>query len=135
MNTRSYRVNFILSPLDFPAVNGLGRQSDFTQTEPPTIVKNKIVLKITRAFILVESYTDKEYEVLKTQSVYEIPVNDIKIREDVYEFYKDTTLSLNDAYQHVQKQLPLPNLSFTTQPIETYEREIDNILDLLNSRN
>ncbi len=136
MNARNYRVSINLSPLDFPAINGLGSQADFIQTEPPVIVKNNVILKITRAIILIESYTNIEYEVLKAQSVYEIPVNDIKTREDIYEFYKDTTLSLNDAYQYVQKQISqLPNLSSTTQSIETYEREIDGVFHLLSSRN
>jgi hypothetical protein len=135
MNARSYRVNLNLSPLDFPAIDGLGGQSDFTQTEPPVIVQNKVVLKITRAFILVESGTNKEHEVLKAQAVYEIPANEIKTKEDVYEFYKDATSSLNEAYQYVQNQMPLPNLSFPTQSIETYKREIDGVFHLLNSRN
>jgi len=135
MNARNHRVKLNLSPLDFPAINGLGGQSDFTQTEPPAIVKNKLVLKITRAFIITETYTKKEHEVLKVQSVYEIPVNEIKTREDVYEFYKDATLNLSEAYQYVQKQMPLPNVSFPTQPIETFLREIDGVFHLLNSRN
>lgn len=135
MNARNYRSKLNLSPLDFPAIVGLGRQSDFTQTEPPIIVKNKVVLKITKAFILTETYTNIEHEVFKVQSVYEIPVDDIKTREAVYEFYKDATLSLSEAYQYVQKQIQLPNISFSTQPIETYRIEIDGVFHLLNSRN
>jgi hypothetical protein len=135
MNAKNYRVNINLSPLDFPAINGLGMQSDFTQTEPPVIVKNKVVLKITRVFILTETYIKKDHEVLKAQSVYEIPVNDIKTREDIYEFYKDATLNLSEAYQYVQRHVPLPDVIFPTQPIETFQREIDGVFYLLNTQN
>ncbi|MDB5228274.1 MAG: hypothetical protein JWN78_2467 [Bacteroidota bacterium] len=135
MNARSYRVKLNLSPLDFPAINGLGGQSDFTQTEPPVIINNKVVLKITKKFILTETYTNKEHEVLNAQSVYEIPINEITKSEDIYEFYKDATLGLSEAYQYVQKQTSLPNLSFPIQPIEIYHGEIDAVFHLLNNRN
>jgi hypothetical protein len=79
---------------------------------------------------------NKEHEVLTTQSVYEIPCNEIKSREDVYEFYKDATLSLNEAYQFVQTKLPsLPSILLPAPPIENYQREIDGVFNLLNSRN
>ncbi len=135
MNARNCRVKLNLSPLDFPAIIGLGEQSDFTQTEIPVIVNNKVVLKITKKFILIETYTNKEHEVFTAQSIYEIPANDIKTREDIYEFYKDATLSLGEAYEYVQNQIPLPDLSFPTQPIETYQKEIDGVFYLLNTRN
>jgi len=135
MNARNYRVKHDLSPLDFPAIIGLGEQSYSYRSEPPVIVNNKVVLGITKAFILTDMSTNKEHEVLEAQSVYEIPINEIKTRDDVYEFYKDAILSLSEAYQYAQKQLPLPNLSFPPQPIETYKREIDRVFDLLNSRN
>ncbi len=135
MNARNFRVKLDLSPLDFPAIIGLGGQSDFTKTEPPVIVNNKVVLKITKKFILIETYTNKEHEVFTVQSIYEIPANDIKTREDIYEFYKDATLSLSEAYQYVQNQIPLPALSFPTPPIENYQREVDGVFYLLNTRN
>src|SRR5262245_26884686 len=127
MNARNCRVKLNLSPLDFPAINGLGGQSDVTRTEPPYIVNNKVVLQITRKFILTETYTRKEHDVFTAQSIYEIPANEIKKREDIYEFYKDATLGLSEAYHYVQKKMPLPALSFSTQPIETYQREIDGV--------
>ena len=136
MNARSYRVKLNLSPLDFPAIIGLGETSISYRSEPPVIVNNKIVLDTTKAFILTDMSTNKSHEVLKAQSVYEIPVNEIKTRDDVYEFYKDAILGLSEAYQYVQKQLPtLPNRSFPSPPIESYQREIDRVLDLLISRN
>ena len=110
MNARNYRVNLDLSPIDFPAIIGLGMQSDLTQTEPPVIVKNKVVFKITKTFVLTESYTKKEHKVFKAQSIYEIPVNEIKNREDVYEFYKDAALGISEAYHYAQGQIPLPLL-------------------------
>ena len=87
-------------------------QSDFTQSEPPVIAKDKMILKITRAIILTDNYTNKEHEILKTKSLYEVPINEIKTKADIYEVYKDTALGLSEAYQFVQKQLPLPNLTF-----------------------
>jgi hypothetical protein len=135
MNARKYRVNLNLSPLDFPAIIGLGETSVSYRSEPPVIVNNKVVLTITKAFILTDMSTNKSHEVLKAQSIYEIPVNEIKTRDDVYEFYKDSILSLSEAYQYAQKKLPVPNRSFPPQPIETYQREIDGVLYLLNSRN
>ena len=135
MNARSYRVKLNLSPLDFPAINGLGETSISYRSEPPVIANKKVVLDITKAFILTDMSTNKEHEVLKAQSVYEIPVNEIRARDDVYEFYKDAILGLNEAYQYVQKQLPLPNRSFPSPPIESYQREIDRVFDLFISRN
>ena len=136
MNPRSYRVNLILSPLDFPSIMGLGQSSVSYQTEPPYLNDNKLVLTITKKYILVDISNNKEYEVISVQSMYEVPSNEINNREDVYEFYKDATLSLNEAYQFVQTQLPsLPTILFPNQPIANYQREIDRIFDLLNSQN
>ena len=95
-----------------------------------------MVLTITKKYILLDMSTNKEHEVLTAQSVYEIPPNEIKSREDIYEFYKDATLSLNEAYRYTQTQLPsLPNILFPNQPIENYQREIDRVFNLLNSQN
>ena len=135
MNARNCRINLILSQLDFPPINGLGGQSDFTQTEPPAISNKKIVLKITKKLIVTDTYANKEYEVFTAQSIYEIPPNDIKKREDVYEFYKDATLGLSEAYNYVKKQMPLPHLLFPNQPIETFQKEIDGVFALLNREN
>ena len=134
MNARSYRVNLSLSPLDFPAIVGLGQSSVSYQSEPH-INKNNVVLTITKKYVLTDN-TNKEHEVLSVQSDYEIPSNLIKSREDVYEFYKDATLSLNEAYQYARTQLPaLPNIPFPNQPIENYKGEIDRVFNLLNSQN
>lgn len=135
MNARNCRVKLNLSKLDFPAINGLGQQSDFTKTDLPVVINNKVVLKITKKLILVENYTNKEHEIFTAQSIYEIPASNIKMREDIYEFYKDATLGLSEAYQYAQKQIPLPNLSFPTPPIEIYQKEIDGVFYLLNTQN
>ncbi len=136
MNARNYRVKLSLSPLDFPAIIGLGTQSDTTRTDPPYIINNKVELKITKGFILTEVDSQKDYTVFTAQSIYEIPTNEIKSREDVYDFYKDAQLTLSEAYNLVQKQMPqLPSLSFRTPPIETYQTEIDGVFHLLNSQN
>lgn len=136
MNARSYRVNLSLSPLDFPPIMGLGQSSVFYQTEIPYIINNKVVLKITNKYILVEMSNNKEHEIISVQSVYEIPTHEIKSREDVNEFYKDATLILNEAYQHAPSQLPtLLSISFPNQPIENYQKEIDRVFNLLHSRN
>ena len=79
---------------------------------------------------------NQEHEVLKTESTYEIPCNEIKSREDVYEFFNDAILSLNEAYQYAQKELPaLPKIIFPTLPIKNYQREIDGVLYILDSQN
>lgn len=136
MNARSYRADLQLSPLDFPSIVGLGSQVDFTKTDPPIIIHNKIKLLITKKLIITESNTNKEHEVFTMQSRYEIPMGEIKTRGDVYEFYEDATLGLSEAYQFVQKQLPqLPNLKFEMPKIDTYKIEIDAVLRLLNSCN
>lgn len=135
MNARSYRVNIAHSPLDFPAIAGLGRSSVFYQSEPH-INKENLVLTITKTFVLNDINTNRQYEVLAVKSDYEVPFNLIRSREDVYEFYKDATLSLNEAYQYARTQLPtLPNIPFPNQPIENYKGEIDRVFSLFNSQN
>lgn len=135
MNARSYRVNLSLSPLDCPPIMGLGKSSVSYQSEPH-FNRTKVVLTITKKYVLTDMNTNKEYEVLSIQSDYEIPCNLIKCREDIYKFYNDATLSLNEAYQYARTQLPeLPNITFPNQPIENYKGEIDRIFNLLNSQN
>ena len=135
MNARSYRVNLILSPLDFPTIIGLGQSSVSFQSEPH-IDKKNVVLTITTKCVVTDIYTNKQYEVFTAKSDYEIPANNIRNREIVYEFYKDATLSLNEAYQGYKTQLPsLLSIIFPTQPIENYKGEIDRVFNLLNSRN
>lgn len=135
MNTRQYRTEYNLSALDFPAITGPGTSKIDFRTEPPFIVNNKVKLKITNKFILVEFYNSKEHEVLTAVSVYEIPLNDIKERENIYECYKDATTGLNEAYAYAKKKLPLPDIIFPTAPIETYQKEIDGVFYLLNTLN
>ena len=103
MNARSYRVKLNLSPLDFPSMNGLGGSTVIYRSEQPVIVNNKVVLQITKAFVLVDMFDNsKMHQVLAAGSVYEIPVNEIKTRNDVYEFYKDALLSLSEAHQYAK---------------------------------
>jgi hypothetical protein len=135
MKARSYRVNLSLSPLDFPAISGLGQSSIDYQSEPH-LDKMDVVLTITKKYVLTDMNTNEQFEVLSAKSDYKILFNQIKTREDVYEFYKDATLALNEAYQHVRTQLPqLPNISFPNPPIDYYQREIDRLFNLLNQQN
>jgi DNA/RNA endonuclease G (NUC1) len=135
MNARSYRVNLSVSLLDFPPIMGLGQSSVSYHSEPHLNKKN-VVLTITKKYVLTDMNTNKEHEVLSVQCDYEIPTKLIKSIEDVYEFYKDATLSLNEAYQYARTQLPaLPNIPFPNQPIENYKGEIDRVFSLLNSQN
>ena len=136
MNARSYRVTLNLTPVDFPPMMGLGQSSVFYRSEPPYIVENKVVLSITNGYFLHDINNNRDHEIFRAQSVYEIPCNEIKSREDVYELYNDSIRGMNEAYQFARKQLPdLLNISFPTQPIESYKKEIDRVFDLLNSRN
>lgn len=135
MNARSYRVNLSPSPLDFPAIMGLGQSSVAYQSEPH-INKENVLLTITKKYVLTDMNTNKEYEVFSVKSDYEIPTNQIKSREDVYAFYNDATLSLNEVYQYAKTQMPaLPNIVFPNLPIENYKGEIDRVFNLLNSQN
>ena len=135
MNARNYRVSLNLSPLDFPPIMGLG-QSSVSYHSEPFLNNNKVLLTITTKYILTDVSNNNEHEILSVKSVYEIPSIEIKNRENVYEFYKDATLSLNEAYQYAQTQLPtLTKILFPYQPIENYQGEIDRVFNLLNSRN
>lgn len=135
MNARSYRVNLSVSQLDFPPLMGLGKSSLSYQSEPHLSGKN-LKLTITKKYILTDISMSKEYEVLSVKSDYELPSNIIKKREDVYEFYRDATLCLNEAYQYARTKLPgLPNIPFPIQPIENYIKEIDRVFNLLHSQN
>jgi hypothetical protein len=69
MNARRFRVNLVLSPIDFPPIIGLGESSVSYQSEPPQIIINKVVLKIIKKYILLDMNTKKEHEVLKAQSI------------------------------------------------------------------
>jgi hypothetical protein len=114
---------------------GLGQSSVSFQSEPHINEKN-VVLTITKKYVLTDMNTNKEHEVLSVQSDYEIPIKEIKKREDVYEFYKDATLSLNEAYQAYRSQMPtLKNILLPTLPIENYKGEIDRVFNLLISQN
>jgi hypothetical protein len=135
MNVRQYRTAYDLSALDFPAITGLGSSRLDFKTDTPFIANNKVKLKITKKFILAEGYNSKEHEVLTAVSVYEIPINNIKSRESIYECYKDAVSGLNEAYSYAKKQLPLPDIIFPTPPIETYQKEIDRVFFLLNTLN
>jgi hypothetical protein len=135
MNARSYRVDLIVSPLDFPAVNGIVENSVIYHSEP-FLNNNKVLLKITNKFIFHSIGNNKQHEVLSVESVYEIPCNEIKNREDVYEFYKDATLGLDEVYKYAQTQMPLlPSRAFPNQPIQNYQGEIDRIFNLLSRQN
>src|SRR5690349_15252884 len=103
MNARQYRTEYKLSPVDFPAIDGLGQSNLTFRTDPPTIVKNKLNLKIAMTYTLLEVADKKEYSVLTATSVYEIPVTSIKERETVYECYKDAVSGLNEAYTYAKK--------------------------------
>ena len=135
MNARAHRINLNLSPLDFPAISGLGQSSVSYQSEPKINNKN-LLLTITKQYVLTDMDINREYVILSVQSDYEIPINLIKCREDVYEFYKDATLTLNEAYQYARRQIQtLPNVPFPIQQIETYKAEIDRVFSLLDRQN
>ena len=135
MNARNYRVKVNLKPLDFPSIKGLGQQKDFTQIEPPIIISGKLQLKITKKLLLLETYLNIEHEILCMQSIYEIPIIEIKNRENIYDCYKDASLGLSEAYNFVKGKVELPKILFPVPSIENYQREIDGIFYLLNSLN
>lgn len=135
MNARNYRTNVSISPLDFPPVDGLVESAVIYQSEP-FLNSNTILLTITNRFMLYNVDNKKEHEVLSVKSDYEIPVNEIKSKEDVYEFYKDALLGLDETYKYAQTQIPLlPSRAFPNQPIQNYKLEIDRVFDLLVRQN
>lgn len=135
MNARLYRTEYDLSALDFPAIEGPGESRIDFRTEVPFIVNNKVKLKITKQYTLVEFYNSKEHKVLVAMSVYEIPISEIKTRENVHECFNDATLGLSEAYEYAKKNLPLPDINFPSLPIENYQKEIDRVFHLLNALN
>lgn len=135
MNARSYRVDLRNTPLDFPAINGLG-QSTFTGASEPHLNGDKLGLNIVKQYVLTDMDTKQQYSILAVQSLYQIPTSEIKSREDVYEFYKDAVLAWNEMYQQAQVDMPtLHRTIFPTPPIEKYKLEIDRVFQLLNTRN
>jgi hypothetical protein len=135
MNARNYIVKLNRSTIDFPALCGLGMQSILTMTDSPNFVNGKLILKITKTLLITESYNSKEYEVLRAQSVYEVPINDIKTKEDLYEFYKDAELNLSQTYQNAQAKIPLPPMQFPPEPIGNYQITSDSIFQFISSLN
>ena len=110
-------------------------ESTVSYQSEPHIIDKMVVLNITKAFILIDD-DNKQHNFFSAQSVYQIPCNEIKSREDVSTFYNDATLGLNEAYQFARTQMPdLFNITFPSQPIENYQKEIDRVFNLLNSRN
>ena len=135
MNARSYRVDVRNTPLDFPAITGLG-QSTFTGASEPHLNDDKLGLNIVKQYVLTDMDTNQQYSILAVQSLYQIPQRKIKSREDVYEFYKDAILAWNEVYQRAEADMPtLHKTVFPTPPIEKFKTEIDRVLSLLNSRN
>jgi hypothetical protein len=135
MNARLFRVSMSLSELHFPAINGLGESSVNYHSEPH-INKRNLVLTITNNYVLADMEKNIQHNVLSVKADYEVPCSLIRSREDVYEIYKDATLSLNEVYQSSRTLLPvLPNIVFPNQPIQSYELEIDRVFRLLDSQN
>lgn len=135
MNAKNHRVKLNISPLDFPPINGLGMSSVLTLTETPKISNGKLDIKISKTFLLTDSYTKKEHEILKVQSVYEIPISEIISNEDLYELYKDASLNFQQAYQYAQSKIPLPSLNIEFEPIKNYEKEFKSIFIFISSLN
>ena len=79
--------------------------------------------------------SNKEYKVLDVQSIYEVPIKDIRTKGDLHEFYKDAELTLNEAYQFAQTKIPLPAVKFPPEPIENYQKESDVIFQFICSLN
>ena len=115
MNARKYRVRINVSPVDFPAITGLGESTVACQSEPH-IIDNMVVLNIIKAYILIDDH-NKQHNVLSVQSIYQVPCNEIKSREDVGAFYNDALQGLNEAYQYTRTQMPtLFYITFPEQP-------------------
>jgi hypothetical protein len=136
MEAKKYCIKINYSKIDFPPLNGLARQSILTMLEPLTVVGNKLSLKINKTLLIIETYNNVEHEILKAQSVYEIPVSDIKDKEGVYEFYKDATSNLFQGYEQAQKEIPLPVMTVPPpEPIDNYKQDFDYIFNFIQTLN
>jgi hypothetical protein len=114
---------------------GLG-ESHFTGASEPHLNGDKLHLNIVDQYVLIDMDTNRQYTVLAVQSLYQIPMIEVKSREDVYEFYKDAILAWNEVYRRAEGDMPtLPKAVFPTPPIEKFQNEIDRVFSLLNSRN
>ncbi len=134
MNARTYRVSLKLTPVDFPAIKGLGQSRIIYQSEPRLNGK-MLVLSITKSFILTDD-NNKQYDVLSAESLYQVPCTELKSREVVSMFYNDAVAGLNEAYQYARAQMPdLVHMRFPTQPMEHYNAAIDRVLNLIDSQN
>jgi len=80
---------------------------------------SKFVLRITKVLLLTENLTNNGHEVFKAPSVYEVPIKDLVTTEDLYEFYKDAELNINQAYHYAWTQIPLPAVQFPPEPMES----------------
>lgn len=135
MDVLKYRIATTPSAFDYPAISGL-RDNQIDYHSEPKMNGDKILLTITNKYVVSDFFNDKRYDVLSVKCDYEVPVNIIKTKEDVYAFYADALLALNEAYNFVTKQFPtLPKIVFPLPPIIDYKREIIRVLVLLNSQN
>jgi hypothetical protein len=128
MIARNYLTKVQYSQLDFPALNGLANQATLTETIPPVVVNGKVVLKIKKVLAIADLHDNKEHQVLKAQSVYEIPAGEIKGKEDLYAFYQDAEFNLFEGYREAQKHIPIPAVTVPPdEPIENYLQTLDYI--------
>ncbi|MBV4356297.1 hypothetical protein [Pinibacter aurantiacus] len=135
MNARNYRADVRLTPIDFPPIMGLG-ESSVSYLSEPKMINEKLALMIMQSYVLVDTFKNEQHIIFTIQSLYEIPPNEIKTREDVYDVYNDATSWMNEAYQYARIELPaLHNITFPNQSIENYKNEIDRVFGLLDSRN
>jgi hypothetical protein len=135
MNARSYRIDLRHTPLDFPAITGIG-ESHFTGASEPHLNGDKLGLNIVEQYVLIDMNSNQQYSILAVQSLYQIPTSEVKSSEDVYGFYKDAIVAWNEVYQHAEADMPtLHKTVFPTPPIEKFKTEIDRVFSLLNNRN
>ncbi|RZK10792.1 MAG: hypothetical protein EOO46_09305 [Flavobacterium sp.] len=135
MNARSYRVKIQDSDLDFKVNAGMTQSSVLWKSEP-FLRGDKVLLDITNYYMVSDMFENTQHQVVSVQCVYEIPTSLLKSRSDVYEFYKDSISVFDETYQtHKVKLIDLPKITFSPQPIEAYQKEIDRVFALLSRQN
>lgn len=135
MNASSYRVKIQDSDLDFQVKAGMTQSSVVWKSEP-FLKGDKVLLDITNYYMLSDMFENTQHQALSVQCVYEIPTSSLKSREDVFEVYKDSLSVFNETYQTHKLTLPdLPKITFSPQPIEAYQNEIDRVFGLLSRQN
>lgn len=128
MISKKYLKGTYASKITYPDMKGLAYQVVLTDGNPPIIVNGILILQIGKTYCLKEMDTNKEYEIFKTQSNYEIPVSDILEKKDLTDIYNDAEKNLFDLFKETARNTYTPLITFPDlRPVENNQEQIDYI--------